>query len=75
MENKNQPAFATSTPSCKQYDGYIQEGLTKLEYFSIHCLHGMLSNSSYINDTEKLSKRSIEYAKELLKQLEDESNK
>jgi hypothetical protein len=51
-------------------------GLTKLEYFSIKCLQGLLSNS-HITETkfqQRIINDSIEYAKELLKQLENESN-
>jgi hypothetical protein len=63
---KNQPAFPTTV-----VNGY-KEGLTKLEYFSIECLKGILSNPTYTSKTENNCSRSIEYAKELLKQLENE---
>lgn len=63
MENKNQPAFATS--SIDGHNNYHQTGLTKLEYFSIKCLQGLLSNS-HITETkfqQRIINDSIEYAK------------
>ena len=72
MENKNQPAFATSTPSCKQYNGHIQEGLTKLEYFTIECFKVVGLQTEGLSVADKVT-LSIHTAKELLKQLEDEN--
>lgn len=67
MENKIKTIF----PIAEDFNG-----LTKLEYFSIECLKRVV-DSTYISNEiyiKKLVKGSINTAKELLKQLEDESN-
>jgi len=50
-------------------------GLTKLEYFSIHCLQGILAkrfDEAGENYKETVAD-AIEYAQELLNQLENET--
>jgi hypothetical protein len=47
--------------------------LTKLEYFSIHCLKGLLSKDVGNYTAEEKVFVAIGCAKELLKQLEDEN--
>ena len=67
MENGKQGAFAC-VDSHKQY---LQEGLTKREYFAGLAMQGFLSNdSSY--DNEWICIRSLKLADELIKQLGDE---
>lgn len=39
MSNANEPAFAAATIGIS--DSYVQEGLTKREYFAIHLLSGL----------------------------------
>jgi hypothetical protein len=70
MENGKQGAFAC-VDSQKQY---LQEGLTKREYFAGLAMQGILGGrkqklSSY--DADFVCKKSTEFADELLKQLDN----
>ena len=71
MENGEQGAFAC-VDSQKQY---LQEGLTKREYFAGLAMQGLLasrkdlSSHSITSYKSNYSKASIELADELLKQL------
>ena len=68
--NQNEPVF----PVTYENPLFTQTGLTKLEYFSIECLKNVVS-ASYISDekhNDVIVKGSINLAKKLLKQLEDE---
>lgn len=68
MTNSEQGAF-----SCAGNDGY-QQGLTKREYFAGLAMQGMLADESGgqggTYTAEKCITRAIEFADELLKQLE-----
>jgi len=72
---KNQPAFpfADTVDNGEKYEP-LNTGLTKLEYFSIKCLQGILSNNSSSIFVFKSSntEMAINYAKELIKQLEND---
>jgi len=79
-DNSKLSAFAAATGGSK--NGYLQEGLTKREYFAILAMQGLLEsdvemiNGIRINGTNSLDlipKRAIEYADELLKQLESKT--
>lgn len=73
-ENKNQPAFATSSPSCDRQDSYLQEGLTKREYFAALAMQGFLANNLVELNKPSVDcavDLSIKAADELLKQLEE----
>ncbi len=76
MKNSEQPAFATSSPSCSKYDGILQEGLTKREYFAGLAMQGLLvnfnKNDLYGNPNSSLiiSKIAIKCADDLLKELD-----
>jgi len=78
MENKNTggPAFAAvaGTPQ----DGYLQEGITKLDYFAAKAMQAILSNP-YVNQrtgpiceagSDNIAKWSYEQAHEMLKESE-----
>jgi hypothetical protein len=67
MENGKQGAFAC-VDSQKQY---LQEGLTKREYFAGLAMQGILSKGS-VYDDEWICMRSLKLADELIKQLGDE---
>lgn len=69
-ENKNRPAFATSSPSCDR----------QREYFAGLAMQGLLANGMtsqegvkppYLMSFKELAELSIGYADELLKQLEE----
>lgn len=47
MENKNQPAFAAV---CDNTNPYLQEGLTKREYFAAMAMQGLLSNPEWMKE-------------------------
>ena len=68
--NKNEPVFPIIGEKVS-----TRYGLTKLEYFSIKCLQGILSKQfdEEGEDCKNTVSDAIEYAKELLKQLEDEN--
>jgi hypothetical protein len=77
-ENKNEPAYPEicDTRNIPLFES--SGGLTKLELISAMCLQGILSypfrqNEPYENTFERVSS-AIEYAKELLKQLEAEND-
>lgn len=69
MEQKTKPndyAFATST------DGHIQEGMSKLEYFSAMAMQGILSACDIMSGLpsyEGIAKDSVAYAKALINEL------
>lgn len=67
MGNGKQGAFAC-VDSQKQY---LQEGLTKREYFAGLAMQGILSKGS-VYDDEWICMRSLKLADELIKQLGDE---
>lgn len=72
MNNGKQQAF----PSTRKYiDGNtevinIQFGLTKREYFAGLIMQGLIAKEGVFIDTDISSKKAIEVADELLKQLE-----
>ncbi len=68
MENKELPAFAN--PGSDQGPG--SSGLTKREYFAAMAMQGLCANSipGSQHMTKNLVQEAIEYADELLKQLE-----
>lgn len=66
MENGKQGAFA-----CVGEQRYLQEGLTKREYFAGLAMQGILANGS-ANGNEWICVRSLNLADELIKQLGDE---
>lgn len=73
MNNAQQPAFASVSE-----ETYQSDGLTKLEYFAGLAMQGLLANGfcrHTQNWHEVVPSFSIMFAKELLKQLEDENNK
>lgn len=81
MKNEDKPI----NPIPEHFDKYQNEniGLTKREYFAGLAMQGLLSNS-YSNgfsqplseyDSKSIAKFSIEYADELLKQLETSNTK
>jgi len=65
MENGKQGAFAC-VDSQKQY---LQEGLTKREYFAGLAMQGFVTKFNAPN--EKYAEWSVKLADQLLKQLED----
>jgi hypothetical protein len=67
MENEKKGAFAC-VDSNRQY---LQEGLTKREYFAGLAMQGILSKGSEY-DNEWICVRSLKLADELIKQLGDE---
>jgi hypothetical protein len=67
MENGKKGAF-DCVDSNKQY---LQEGLTKREYFAGLAMQGILSGGS-ANGNEWICVRSLKLADELIKQLENE---
>lgn len=68
MENGKQGAFAC-VDSQKQY---LQEGLTKREYFAAMAMQGILANPELTNlNINNLAILSINQADELLKELEN----
>jgi hypothetical protein len=67
MENGKKGAFAC-VDSQKQY---LQEGLTKREYFAGLAMQGILSKG-FEYDNEWICVRSLKLADELIKQLGDE---
>lgn len=65
-KNKYRGAFA-----CIDSD-YLQMGLTKLEYFTAMAMQGYLSSS--FTEKEYVAENSVELAKKVLKNLENETN-
>ncbi len=77
MENLNKPAFPLDAQSEEQItEGYGKGymGLTKFEYFTAIAMQGLLSGNVIEKDSsiEKDVKLAIKYAKEILKQLNNE---
>lgn len=72
MKNSDKPAFPPTMDDPNYIEGHKGwcYGMTKREYFAIQCLNGMLSDPDRIGNESQLSKRAVEYADELLKQLE-----
>ena len=64
MKNSEKPAYPIQTDRELNYDD--ANGLTKREYFAAMAMQGLLASGARLNVDE----RSIEYADELLKQLE-----
>ena len=57
----------TSWNGCEEVSHF---GLTKREYFAGLAMQGLLSNSERIGTADRYAEISIEFADELLKQLE-----
>ena len=73
MENGKQGAFAcpdNGTEYTTTWQGQV--GLTKREYFAGLAMQGMLSLPKNYGDKQIMINVAIEYADELLKQLESE---
>jgi hypothetical protein len=79
MKNSNENAFPYRSFSHSEY-GTTEEnnfGLTKREYFAIKCLQGLLNSNTHQSGiyTKQLASRAsrfaIEYADDLLRQLEE----
>lgn len=66
MENSDKPAF--TTVGYGEQGTYLQEGLTKREYFASKAMQGFLSYGKM--HISKIPNESIILADELLKQLE-----
>ena len=64
MENGKQPISPVES------DNDFLFGLTKREYFAGLAMQGLLSNPERIGTADKYAEISIEFADELLKQLE-----
>lgn len=73
MKNSETGAFASQT------ENHIQEGLTKREYAAIEAMKGLLSNGAHAEHFAGnnpfpvpylVAENAIQYADELLKQLE-----
>jgi len=64
-KNEDRAAFA-----CVNNESYIQTGLTKLEYFTAMVMQGLLASGVKVGGT--MVQDAILYAKETLKQLEEE---
>lgn len=80
MENKNQSAFAMCMVDGTSGATLIEYGLSKREYFAGLAMQGLLSNSGHVQTfngnsphavPSEIAKYSIQYADELLKQLEN----
>ena len=74
---KNEPAFPTLSSGQVGESTWRYEGLTKLEYFAGLAMQGMLSPESWKNNLglsneEFTAKRSVSFAKALIKQLEND---
>lgn len=73
MENGKQPAFAAV---CDNANPYLQEGLTKREYFAGLAMQGLLSNDEHIKEEKSYpditADLAIQYADALLKALEEQ---
>jgi hypothetical protein len=75
MKNSNQPAFAPSSEYIRKLnEGYHEpSGLTKREYFAAMAMQGMISASNLSLSKEEanlVACQSVQFADELLKQLE-----
>ena len=77
MKNSDQPIYPI--PKDRDINASGKNGLTKREYFAAMAMQGMLSNGMpndvgveppYHMSCAKLARYAIEYADELLKQLE-----
>lgn len=76
MKNSDQPAFATASPPSMDHNSYLQEGLTKREYFAGIAFQGFLANDRVIKHTpekEIIARWSVQYADALLAELEKET--
>ena len=71
-ENRNEPAYPFSWDQSYNPQFGVEVGLTKLELISAMCLQGMFANPN-IKMRSAITKVAIDYAKELLKQLEAEN--
>ena len=69
MENGKQGAFAC-VDSQKQY---LQEGLTKREYFAGLAMQGLMACPDIAASREAIAEESVKQADELLKVLESKS--
>lgn len=76
MKNSDQSAF----PLDYDVDGFKeskQSGLTKREYFAGLVMQGIIASSNNrqeYSEIEKITKLSLKYSDELLKQLESNEN-
>lgn len=70
MENKNKPAFAAVNE-----ETYLQEGLTKLEYFTAMALSGLCANmeTPSIQGVNGLHVVAVQIAEKTLNQIEKKS--
>ena len=57
------------------YGGILQTGLTKREYFAGLAMQGLLACPNIAGNYEIIAKESVNWADELLKQLENETTK
>ena len=70
MKNGENGAFAC-VDSQKQY---LQEGLTKREYFAVLAMQGMLANPETYGDREIMMHEAVRNADALLKELEEDGS-
>jgi hypothetical protein len=75
-KNKNQSAFATSCSRNEFDSGYLQEGLTKREYFAAKAMQGILVDADPIQEEHfaYLANQAVNMADALLKALEQKEN-
>jgi hypothetical protein len=67
--NPNEPAFTIVT------DGAIDAGLSKLEYFAALALQGCLAScTDNYPSPDYVAKRSVQYAKALIEELNNPEN-
>ena len=69
MDNKDLPAYP-----CGAYGQQTETGLTKREMISAMCLQGLISSDRGINSTKAAASLSINFADELLTQLNPPGN-
>lgn len=64
MENQNKPAY----PVHGIHEN-LEHGLTKLEHFAGLAMQGLLANPNIILSPQKIADIALQYAEELLNQL------
>jgi hypothetical protein len=76
MKNGDQPAFSisyserTSETYPDKLSSWSQVGLTKREYFAAMAMQGLISDSTNVSRPDIIAEFAVQYADELLKQLE-----
>lgn len=68
-EKLNNPlAFATCVANTESQDGYLQEGMTLLDYFAGQALQGILSADSRMTNEVSITSTSYRLASLMLKE-------